>query len=118
MDGWSSCASRGAGTSSRPDGGGAGEGQVTRAATAASGLGSVHVAALLALLVTAVSCGGMHAPSSVRRLPPPNSGIMRRPPATTPIAAPALPAPPARIARAIAIAEDQRRYGDGELKRL
>ncbi|MGH7730033.1 MAG: HEAT repeat domain-containing protein, partial [Candidatus Eiseniibacteriota bacterium] len=41
-----------------------------------------------------------------------------RPPATTPIANPWLAAPPAAVARAIALAEDQRRYADGELRRL
>ena len=77
----------------------------------------VRPGAVLALVATCASCG-MHAPGAVKALPPPNSGIMRRPPATTPIAPPTLPAPPAAIARAIAVAEDQRRYADGELKAL
>jgi len=77
----------------------------------------VRPGAVLALVATCASCG-MHAPGAVKALPPPNSGIMRRPPATTPIAPPTLPAPPAAIARAIAVAEDQRRYADGELKTL
>jgi len=71
----------------------------------------------LGLAATCASCG-MHAPGAIKPLPPPNSGIMRRPPATTPITPPTLPAPPAAIARAIAVAEDQRRYADGELKAL
>jgi cyclophilin family peptidyl-prolyl cis-trans isomerase/HEAT repeat protein len=75
------------------------------------------VAALLALALSGAGCG-MHAPSAVKAPPPPGSGIARRPPATTPMPAPDLPAPPAAIARAIAIAEDQRRYADGELRKL
>jgi cyclophilin family peptidyl-prolyl cis-trans isomerase len=77
-----------------------------------------RAAALLALALVAPSCGGMHAPSSVKAPPPPGSGIARRAPATTPIASPALPAPPPALARQIAVAEDQRRYADGELKAL
>ena len=73
---------------------------------------------VLALAVACASCGGMHAPGAVKPPPPPGSGIARRAPATTPIAPPALPAPPAAIAGAIALAEDQRRYADGELKIL
>ena len=47
--------------------------------------------------------------------PSPNSGIARPYPATTPVFVSTQGAVPAKIARAIAIAEDQRRY-DGELK--
>ena len=64
------------------------------------------------------SCG-MHAPNTAdpRSRPGPNSGIMRRPPATTPAAPAPLDLPPAATLRTIAIAEDQRRY-DGTLRKL
>jgi cyclophilin family peptidyl-prolyl cis-trans isomerase len=73
----------------------------------------------LALAAAGLSCGGPREPGAVRSAPPPpNSGIARRPPATTPAPPPALTAPPAAVARAIALAEDERRYRDGELARL
>jgi len=78
----------------------------------------VRPAAILAIAATCASCGGMHTPGAVKPPPPPGSGMARRPPATTPIAAPGLTAPPPAIARAIAVAEDQRRYADGELRAL
>jgi len=77
------------------------------------------VALLAGTIAVAPSCGmNAPSPSDPRSQPGPDSGIRRRAPATTPAPPAPLGLPTAATLRTIAIAEDQRRYGDGELRKL
>jgi len=74
---------------------------------------AIAPAAILLIAALALPSCGLNAPSTpgdVRSKPGPNSGIMRRAPATTPAAPAPLGLPPAATLRTIAIAEDERRY--------
>jgi cyclophilin family peptidyl-prolyl cis-trans isomerase/HEAT repeat protein len=79
-----------------------------------------HRAAVLLLALAWLGGCGPKIPEAIHSALPPGPGgrpVVGAPASAQPTAS-ILPEPPAATARAIAIAEDQRRYADGELKRF